>query len=441
MMKYTNRLKAHPLRLLLYLEWILFIMSIIGQFRAMKMPVPPLGLPPFFSELEPNFSPLSILCAIAFIVLGFWQPNSKYWANIGYIGLGFALIGLMWIISTNDRLFPPLLPLMLIMVIRGCLNFKLPGSLIVAGISFTWFLVSLYLAVQNSFNRLNIQQIPAIVTPGVKPEIIYQLYSNEEQLKAVILNMAMNITVLFCLITVFVFLLVNALMSEYRSRTKLGLINKQLREYALLVEDRAMLQERNRIAREIHDSLGHSLTAQNIQLANAMLYLRSNLDRTETFVSEAKKLGSHALKEVRHSVATLRSDPLQGKLLNVAIAELVKDLEYRTEITFHYQSDITYRLPQEITTTVYRIVQEALTNMIKHSQATDVKISLQLVANYLKVQVKDNGAGFDLRENTTGFGLQGMRERTTALGGKFNLVSTPGMGCQITAIIPLFGKL
>ena len=443
MMKYTNRLKAHPLRLLLYLEWTLFIVSMVSKFRASKMPLPPLKLPLFFPELEPNFSPLSMLCAIAFIVLGFWQPHSKYyWTNIGYIGLGFALIGLMGITNdTNARFYPALLPLLLIMVIRGCLNFKLPGSLIVAGISFTWFLVSLYLAVQNSFNRLNIQQIPVIVTPGIKPEIIYQLYSNEEQLKTLILNMAMNITAMFCLITVFVFLLVNALMSEYRSRTKLGLVNEQLREYALLIEDRAMLQERNRIAREIHDSLGHSLTAQNIQLANAMLYLRSNLDRTETFVSEAKKLGSHALKEVRHSVATLRSDPLQGKLLNVAIAELVKDLEYRTEIIFDYQSDITYRLPQEITTTVYRIVQEALTNMIKHSQATDVKISLQLVANYLKVQVKDNGAGFDLRENTTGFGLQGMRERTTALGGKFNLVSTPGMGCQITAIIPLFGKL
>ncbi len=438
MMKFTNRLKAHPLRFLLYLEWILFIMSILGKFRASKMPLPPLKIPPFFPELNDNFSPLSMLYAIAFIALGLWQPNGKYWANIGYIGLGFALIGLMGITSpTIVGLFPPFL---LIMVIRGCLSFKLAGSLVVAGISFIWFLISLFFAVQNSFNRVNIQQIPAIVTPGVKPEIIYQLYSNEEQLKALILNMATNITILFCLISLFVFLLVNALMSEYRSRKELGLVNEQLIEYALLIEDRAMLQERNRIAREIHDSLGHSLTAQNIQLANALMYLRSNLDRTETFLSEAKKLGSHALKEVRHSVATLRSDPLQGKLLNVAIAELIKDLQDRTEITFHYQSDIPYRLSQEITTTVYRIVQEALTNMIKHSQATEVKISLQLVPNDLEVTVKDNGTGFDPKENTTGFGLQGMRERTNALGGKFNLVSMPGMGCQIIATIPLFGK-
>ena len=439
MMKLTNRLKAHPLRLLLYLEWILFIISMMGEFRVAKLPLPPIKLLPFFPELQPSFSPGSILCASAFLILGLWQPNDKNWANITYIGLGFALIGLMAIADDNNvRVF---LPLLLILSIRGCVTFKLPGSLLVAVISFTWFLVSLYLAVHNSFNRLDIKQVPAIVTPGVKPEIIYQLYSNEEQLKALILNMAMNITLLFCLISLFVFLLVNALMSEYRSRKELGLVNEQLREYALLIEDRAMLQERNRIAREIHDSLGHSLTAQNIQLANAMMYLHSNLDRTERFLSEAKKLGSYALQEVRHSVATLRSDPLQGKLLSVAISELVKDLEYRTEITFHYQNDITYRLSQEITTTVYRIVQEALTNMIKHSQATEVKISLQLLANDLEVTVKDNGTGFEPKDNTTGFGLQGMGERTKALGGKFKLVSTPGMGCQIIATIPLFDNL
>jgi signal transduction histidine kinase len=379
------------------------------------------------------------LLAIAFLGLGIYQPNDKHWQNIVYIGLGFVLIGLTGISSeTNLRFF---LPLLLIMVIRGCLTFNLFGSFIVAGISLSWILASLYLVVKNSFSNLNVEQVPAIITPGIKPEIIYQLYSNKEELKALIINMAINITILFCLITVFVFILVNALMSEYRSRQKLGTVNQQLREYALLIEDRAMLQERNRIAREIHDSLGHSLTAQNIQLANALLYLRSNLDRSETFLAEAKKLGSHALQDVRHSVATLRADPLRGKSLKVAIAELVKDLQYRTEISFHYHNDIPDRLSKEITSTVYRIVQEALTNMIKHSEATEVKISLQLVVNYLEVQVKDNGTGFNPQENTTGFGIQGMRERTTALGGKFNLVSLPGKGCHIIATIPMLSKL
>ena len=439
-MEFTNRLKAHPLRLLLYLEWILVLISIIGQLRTQFPPFPPVKLPPFFPEINPDLSPSSIVFTITFIALGLWRPHDKYWSNILYIGLGFALIGLTGITDENNiRLF---IPLLLIMVIRGCLTFKLPGSSIVAAISITWFFASLYLAVQNSLNNLNLnmQQVPAIVTSDIEPEVIYRLYSNEEQLKVLIINMSLNITMLFCLITIFIFILVNALMSEYRSRQELGLVNKQLREYALLIEDRAMLQERNRIAREIHDSLGHSLTALNLQLANAVLYLRSNLSRSEDFLTEAKKLGSHALQEVRQSVSTLRCDPLQGKLLNVAILELIEDLRYRSEINFNYQNEIASHLPQEITTTVYRIVQEALTNIIKHSEATEVNISLKLTAEGLQVKIRDNGRGFDPQENTTGFGIQGMSERATALGGKFDLISQPQTGCQIVAIIPLLPK-
>ena len=434
-MKFTNRLKAHPLRLLLYLEWILFVISILGHFRSKYFPVVPIKLLPFLSEINSDLSPISFIFIAAFILLGIWQPKDRTIHNIFYIGLGFLLIGLTWITGVTQ--FPLFLPLLLIMTIRGCLTFDMPGSLIVASISISWFLFSFYLVVKNSFINLDLEQVPAIITPGIKPEIIYQLYSNEEQLQALIINMAMNVTMLFCVITVFVFVLVNALMSEYRSRQKLRLVNQQLREYALLIEDRAMLQERNRIAREIHDSLGHSLTALNIQLANALLYLRSNLSRSETFIVDAKKMGSHALQEVRQSVSTLRSDPLQGKLLNRAILDLVEDLKYRTEIVFNYENQIELDLPQEIMTAIYRIVQEALTNMSKHSQATAVNISLKLVSGILRVTIQDNGMGFDPQENTTGFGLKGMSERATSLGGKLSLTSMPGKGCQIAVAIPL----
>ena len=438
-MKFTNRLKARPIHLLLYLEWILFLISIVGQFRTRHLPLPPVKSLPFFPPINSDVSPLSFIFVVALILLGLVQPDDKPTENIIYIGLGFLLIGLTWI--TGETQVPLVLPLLLIMVIRGCLTFKLFGSFVVASICITWFLISLYLAVKNSFNNLDVQQIPSIVAPGIEPEILYQLFStNEEQLKALTINMAINITILFCLINVFVFILVNALMSEYRSRQELKLVNQQLREYALLIEDRAMLQERNRIAREIHDSLGHSLTALNIQLANALLYLHSNLGRSETFLTEAKKMGSDALKEVRQSVSTLRSDPLQGKLLHVAVLDLIKDLKYRTEIIVNYQNEITQRLPKEMTNTVYRIVQEALTNITKHSGATEVSVSLKLVAGELQVRIQDNGMGFEPQENTTGFGIRGMYERAKALGGKLNLISMPRKGCQIAATIPLLNN-
>ena len=436
--KFSHRLKAHPLRLLLYLEWILFLISIILHFRNKFFPSISIRSHPLFLEINPNSYPVSLIFIFAFILLGIWHPNQKNISKIIYISLGFLLIGLTW--ATGATQFPLFLPLLLIMVIRGCLIFKLPGSFVVAGISITWFLLSLYLVVGNSFSNLGKGSVSTIITPGIKPDNLYPFYPNEEQLRSLIINMAMNITILFCLITVFVFILVNALMSEYRSRQELKLVNQQLREYALLNEDRAMLQERNRIAREIHDSLGHSLTALNIQLANAVLYLRSNLDRSETFLTEAKKMGSHTLQEVRQSVSTLRSDPLQGKLLNTALLDLVNDLRYRTEIEINYQNEITILLPQKITSTVYRIVQEALTNIIRHSQAMVVNISLKLSSNRLEVTIQDNGIGFDPQENTTGFGLQGMHERAVALGGELHLISTPNKGCQIVVLIPLLNS-
>ena len=122
-MSFSNRLKANPLRLLLYLEWILFPISIFAEFRFSESDYPLyLIFPPIFPELNTNFFPLSVFCAIAFLLLGLWQPKGEKWLNIGYITLGFALIIITAIASNATvRLLPPLL---LIMVIRGCLNFN-----------------------------------------------------------------------------------------------------------------------------------------------------------------------------------------------------------------------------------------------------------------------------------------------------------------------------
>ena len=89
----------------------------------------------------------------------------------------------------------------------------------------------------------------------------------------------------------------------------------------------------------------------------------------------------------------------------------------------------------EITTALYRIAQEALTNISKHSNATQVHLTLTEQNNHIYLHIKDNGKGFNPAENTTGFGLQGMRERTEALNGKFELTSTPQQGCEITVEI------
>ncbi|MEM9809377.1 MAG: sensor histidine kinase, partial [Cyanobacteria bacterium P01_D01_bin.56] len=202
------------------------------------------------------------------------------------------------------------------------------------------------------------------------------------------------------------------------------------------------LQERNRIAREIHDALGHTLTAQSVQLDSGLHLLNTNqTQEASNFFGTAKSLCAQALQEVRQSVAMLRSDCLLGNSLESAIATLIKEFQTTTAVTPVVTIDIPQLCPTEISSTVYRIVQAALTNTILHSHATEVMLQITIHSDTLYIVIKDNGKGFNPAQNSTGFGILGMRERALALNGQFNLISEPGAGCLITVQIPLSGKI
>jgi signal transduction histidine kinase len=329
----------------------------------------------------------------------------------------FWLLFLAFLLDKRTVFFPLL---GLIIVIRSCLIFQQQISrMAVTGMVFVMYLLVLF------------QQVHEPRRPRPSPPPLAESFSNT------ILTLKLNTAVIFGLTLLFTLLLVNALLSERESRKKLTLANAQLRQYALRIENQATLQERNRIAREIHDALGHALTAQSIQLENALLFLPPDAEKTASFLQEAKQLGARALQEVRRSVSTLRSDPLRGESLEGAIAKAVQEFHQMSGILPTYTLDPVQALPSDIRTAVYRIVQESLTNIYKHSAATQVNIRLQVKADAIHLQIDDNGEGFEPERNTTGFGLQGMRERTIALGGQFELTSKPGNGCHIRVLIPL----
>ncbi|MDZ8089700.1 MAG: sensor histidine kinase [Nostoc sp. DedQUE12b] len=197
------------------------------------------------------------------------------------------------------------------------------------------------------------------------------------------------------------------------------------------------MQERNRIAREIHDGLGHTLAAQTIQINNTLLFWQSNNDKALTFLKQAKELGAEALLEIRRSLSVLRSNPLQGQSLKSAIEKLLTDFQQTTGIQPSCKIDVPHTLPTEVNTALFRIVQESLTNICKHAEATIVTVKLLAHAGMIHLSIEDNGKGFNPTQNTTGFGLQGMRERTVALGGQLNLHSQLGTGCCISVSLPL----
>lgn len=396
----------HSFRLILYLEWILLSITLLGAIRPLPFEIP-----------APNRF-LSLLTIIIFGLMGLALPAGKIADRILYTALEFLLLFFTFLVVDDQRVFLPLLGL--IVVIRSCLLFEQLGRLIVAGLVFIFFLLTL-------FQQIPPPPHPRHPHPPISPEAVTNT----------ILTLKLNTAVTFGLTLLFILLLVNALLAERQSREKLMLANTQLRQYALRIEDQATLQERNRIAREIHDSLGHALTAQSIQLENALLFLPQEAEKTAAFLREAKQLGARALQEIRRSISTLRSHPLQGQSLEAAITKAVTEFQQTYGVLPECNIQVSPNISSEISTAIYRIMQESLTNIYKHSQATKISISLYQNIKNIHLLIEDNGMGFNPEVNTTGFGLQGMRERTEALGGQFSLLSQPGTGCQISVLIPL----
>ena len=211
---------------------------------------------------------------------------------------------------------------------------------------------------------------------------------------------------------------------------------EQERELNLRLQEMAAVEERNRIARDIHDSLGHSLVALNIQIEAALALWHDHPSKAKECLLEAKQLGSAALKAVRESVSLIRSEPLQSQLLEAAIANLTEEFHRLTGILPESNIHIPPNLPHAMNTTIYRILQEGLTNICKYAEATAVQIQIQPTAEGLKLILEDNGKGFQLESNRKGFGLKGMQERIASLGGHLEIVSQPNAGCRITAIFP-----
>lgn len=385
-------------RLLHRLEWLLLATAMVMEM-----------LLPFQFSWASLFRVLTI---VAFGAVGF-LPTDRLRSKLLYTAFSFGLLLLPVLqggLSTRSVFL-----LCLVLVMRSCLIFGRSGQLVVLGLSLL------------CYGTLILSR--PIVT---------------EKLKTVVWDWRLSSILLFGLTLVFALMLINALLAERQSRSRLELALKeletthaQLRQYALRIEDQATLQERNRIAREIHDGLGHTLAAQTIQINNALLFWQSDNDKALTFLKQTKQLGAEALLEIRRSVSVLRSNPVQGQALETAIETLLTNFQQTTGIEPSCKIDLLFSLPTEVTTTVYRLVQESLTNIYKHAQASAVTVQIRQQIGTLQLSIEDNGKGFHPTQNTTGFGLQGMRERATALGGQLHLSSQPGEGCRVAVALPV----
>jgi signal transduction histidine kinase len=211
--------------------------------------------------------------------------------------------------------------------------------------------------------------------------------------------------------------------------------NTQLAAYATQAEELAMTQERNRLAREIHDSLGHTLTIVNVQIEAAKVVMDSDPDGALDAINKAQELAKKGLTQVRESVAALRESPVSNRPLGEAIATLIEEAQSSGIITEFKINGESQALEHKVALALYRAAQEGLTNVRRHARASRVDILLDFQPSEVRLEVKDNGVGAG--ETSGGFGLLGIRERMQLLGGKLEISSGIGKGFCLTASVPL----
>lgn len=212
---------------------------------------------------------------------------------------------------------------------------------------------------------------------------------------------------------------------------------RQLAKYATEVEELSVMRERNRLAREIHDNLGHYLTAINMQAQAAQAILSNNPQQADEALTHIRALAREGLQEVRKSIASLRAFPMENSSLHEAITALIEDNRLNNvKIDFQQQGEAFPASP-ELEITLYRVVQEALTNVRKHAQAQHVEINLryQTAPALVTLHIHDDGQG--AQETQHGFGLLGLEERVRLLGGTFRTHSEVGGGFHIEVEITL----
>ncbi len=200
-------------------------------------------------------------------------------------------------------------------------------------------------------------------------------------------------------------------------------------------------EERNRLAREIHDTLAQNLAAITLQMETADALFEAGADKEKVWmaVRKALALSRSGLQEARRSVLDLRAVPLEGRSLAEAISMLIQEFADRTGVSTQVELAGTNKpLPPRVEIGIYRITQEALANIEQHASAERVELVLLATTDALKLTIDDNGRGFRPNHIPSGhYGLIGINERVHLMGGKLDLLSSPDEGTRLQISIPL----
>jgi signal transduction histidine kinase len=210
-----------------------------------------------------------------------------------------------------------------------------------------------------------------------------------------------------------------------------------------LARQSAIAEERNRIARELHDTVAQAMTAALMQMEIAEEGLQHDQQDVREHLQRARRLISQGLTEARESILRLRPEISErqglGERLRQLAGELLSDSRIQPKFVFQ---NVHRMFDPEMESQVLRIAQEALTNVIKHAQASQVQIKFTAGGQWIRLSIWDDGAGFSRYASRAHqcFGLKFMKERAAQMGGRLVIHSQPGSGTSIHVTLPVAGK-
>lgn len=297
------------------------------------------------------------------------------------------------------------------------------GSLVGFFISLTLGLVN-YISFSNKNTHISLQIIITYILSFIIFYIIALPFAYIQELsKTTLVYIALGNAVASVMVCLFF-----ANIHEKEKRIKLEQENKEL----------AIIEERNRIARELHDSVSQNLFGINLNLNTLNYLLEHNPEKSKHMIKQLQEMIQEVQAEMRLMIYELKPLDLSKRGFLETIENLITLFKkrYNLVISFSLIGNEDF-IDNEIQLTLYRIIQEALNNIVKHANASKIQISLQIQEDNIHLSIHDNGEGFNLEEidKNNNFGIQGMEERIAQIKGKLLIESTVGEGTTIQAII------
>ncbi|MDJ0708240.1 MAG: sensor histidine kinase [Leptolyngbyaceae cyanobacterium MO_188.B28] len=390
--------------ILRYVEWAFLVMVTLRMlFPILHESVP----------YEPSSSDYLNFCVLGFLsILSFFFPiHRPMWQRRVYI-----VIEIVCLLLT--RLFSDwgLDPFLFLVLVKGSFLLRRRDAIITAILAgITWhFSLAWRLTHQLS---TPVEQIQARVQT--------QIQAIQDVPQLLVIDAVFNNLAIYIPFSVLIILLCLTLVSERKNRQQAAALAQE-------VEVLAADLERTRIARDIHDSLGHTLTTLDVQLELAQRLYERGSEQVQQALDTSKILASQSVQEVRRAVTTMREEPFD---LNAALMHLIESFASNPSLTVKSKIDLP-KLPLQTNHQLYCIIKEGLENIRKHSQAQSIQLLGQTFPDVVIIKLEDDGVGFDPAQPNHGFGLRGMQERAQLVGGSMRVDSTPGQGTCVQIRIP-----